>query len=322
MTGAGARAALEQGGRGRHGAARRLADFVALLKPKPMSVVILTALAGLVAAPLTAAMPERTIASAAAAMLAIALAGGGAAVLNMWFEHDLDARMARTANRPIPAGRVSPGEALAFAVLLIAAGLGVMASAAGPVATLMLALTAGFYGIVYTMWLKRATALNVVVGGGLASLLTPLTGWAAATGSVSLEALAVFAFLVPWTPPHVWSQALVREADYARAGVPMMPVVAGSARTRWMIAGFTVAHALLTLLPVWLGYTGAAWLAVALLGGAALSFEAFRLARMSDDETARRAAWKFYRHNSIYVVALLAALVSDRVWLSHMLPIH
>lgn len=307
MTGAGLRLAIG-GERGGQRPGRRGADFFALLKPRPMSVVVLTALAGLLAAG-----PERAgVLQGAGVMLAIALGGGGSAVLNMWFERDLDARMARTASRPIPAGRVAPGEALAFALVLIAAGLALMAAAAGPVATAMLALTVLFYGVVYTMWLKRATALNVVLGGGLASILTPLTGWAGASGTVSLEAVVLFAFMVPWTPPHVWSQALVRSADYASAGVPMMPVVAGPARTRRMIVGFTIAHALLALLPAVTGSAGLVWLAAAVIGGAVLTAEAVRLARLPEGDLSRTAAWTFYRHNSVYVVALLAALVAER----------
>lgn len=285
----------------------RVRDFIALMKPRPMSVVVFTALAGLLAAP-----GQLTLWQGLVAMACIAAGGGGSAVLNMWFERDLDARMARTASRPIPSGRISPQEALVFALLLIGTSLLVMWLAVNPMAAVMLAATILFYGVVYTMWLKRQTALNVVIGGGLASLLTPLTGWAAATGQVSWQALAVFAFLVPWTPPHVWSQALVRSADYAGAGVPMMPVVVGSARTRQLIAAFTAAHALLALLPAALGVTGGLWFAAALVGGAGLVWESLRLARMSDGPAAREVAWRFYRLNSLYVVALFVALVIER----------
>lgn len=309
MRGAGLKFGLQDRPGEAHSSAGRLADFVALLKPRPMSVVVLTALAGLIA-PRTF---QISLAEGVLALLSIALGGGGAAVLNMWFERDLDARMVRTAGRPIPAGRVSPGEALAFAVLLIAAGLLLMAWVAGPVAMAVLALTVAFYGVVYTMWLKRATALNVVIGGGAASILTPLTGWAAATGEIGLDALALFAFLVPWTPPHVWSQALVRSSDYANAGVPMMPVVAGATRTRRMIAGFTIVHAVLALLPFALSVTGYVWLAAAVVGGAVLTLKSVSLARIADGEPAQKAAWSFYRLNSIYVVALLAALALERL---------
>lgn len=285
----------------------RVMDFVALMKPRPMSVVVFTAIAGLLAAPV-----EISPLSALVAIICIALGGGGSAALNMWFERDLDARMARTASRPLPAGRVSPEEALVFAVLLVVASLAVMALVVSPMAAVMLALTILFYGIIYTMLLKRQTPLNVVIGGGLASLLTPLTGWASATGGVSWEAIALFVFLVPWTPPHVWSQALVRASDYAQAGVPMMPVVAGSVRTRWMSAGFTFAHAALALLPAAMGLTGPLWLAVALAGGAILVAGSVRLALVDDPKIERRLAWRFYRLNSLYVVALFAALILER----------
>jgi protoheme IX farnesyltransferase len=274
-----------------------------------MSVVVFTAIAGLIAAPCAISPMTAVI-----AICCIALGGGGSAALNMWYERDLDARMARTASRPLPAGRVTPDEALLFALLLICFSVAAMAWAVNPAAAVMLALTILFYGVVYTMWLKRLTALNVVIGGGLASLLTPLTGWVSASGSVSIEALALFAFLVPWTPPHVWSQALVRSSDYANAQVPMMPVVAGSARTRWLIVGFTVAHALLAFVPWAMGLTGLAWAVAAVLGGAVLVIEALRLASTRAAADERRLAWRFYRLNSIYVMALFAVLIIER-WL-------
>lgn len=316
MTGTGLRLEIGRDTGGPVRPAGRLADFVALVKPRPMSVVLFAALAGL-------AVPQTTqldAAHGALAMLAIALGGGGSAVLNMWYERDLDARMVRTAGRPIPAGRVTPAEALLFAVVLIVSGLVLMGALFGPFALAMLALTVAFYGVVYTMWLKRATPLNVVIGGGLASILTPLTGYAAATGGMSIEAVALFAFLVPWTPPHVWSQALVRSADYANAGVPMMPVAVGAAPTRWMILGFTVVHSLLALLPFLMGTTGHAWLAVAVLGGLVLTVEATVLAtRNTDDEgDVAKATWRFYRHNTVYVVALLTALIAERAFTNAM----
>ncbi|MCB1506118.1 MAG: heme o synthase [Hyphomicrobiaceae bacterium] len=287
---------------------RRIADFIALMKPRPMSVVTFTALAGLLAAPVT---PPLSLAAASLAMLCIALGGGGAAVLNMWFERDLDRQMARTLARPLPAGRVAPGEALLFALILIVGSVSAMAVWVNATAAAMLALTIFFYGVVYTMWLKRVTALNVVIGGGLASILTPLTGWVAATSSLSLDAIVLFAFMVPWTPPHVWSQALVRGAEYARAGVPMMPVVAGSRATRWMILGFTILHAGLALLPSALGLAGPWWLATATVGGLVLIALALQLARVADPVDERRLAWRYYRINSLYVVALFLVLILE-----------
>ena len=287
----------------------RIADFVALLKPRPMAVVLLTAIAGLLAAPVDPGLETRLM-----AILAIAAGGGGAAALNMWFERDIDARMARTARRPIPSGRVTANEALLFALVLIAGAMWLMAAAAGAVAATVLALTILFYGVVYTMWLKRATALNVVVGGGLASLLTPLSGWAAATKGINIEALSLFAFLVPWTPPHVWSQALVRASDYRSAGVPMMPVVAGVSRTCWLIFAFTVVHSMLALWPSLTGATGVLWTTIAAVGGAGLVVLAFRLAVTADAASTNARAWRLYRWNSVYVAALLAALVGERLF--------
>ena len=289
---------------------RRVLDFVALTKPRPMAVVIFSAIVGLIAAPGAMAPTAAVIAIAC-----IALGGGGSAVLNMWFERDLDRRMMRTAARPLPSGRITPDEALRFALVLIAGSVAVMAIAIGARAAVMLALTILFYGVVYTMWLKPRTPLNVVIGGGLASLLTPLTGWVAAGGALSLEVLVVFGFLVPWTAPHVWSQALVRAKDYANAGVPMMPVIAGSGRTRWLIAGFTAVHSVLALLPSLLGFAGLVWFALALTGGLGLSIAAIRLARADEDASpqgVRGMAWRFYRWNTVYVVALLSALIIER----------
>lgn len=285
----------------------RVGDFVQLMKPRPMAVVVFTALAGLIAAPNSVALDAGIV-----SMLCIALGGGGSAALNMWFERDIDARMVRTANRPIVAGRIAAGEALTFAMLAMMTSVVVMTVAVNPVAGLLLALTIMFYGVIYTMWLKRVTALNVVIGGGLASLLTPLTGYAAAAGEVTIEAVALFAFLVPWTAPHVWSQALVRASDYAQAGVPMMPVVAGSARTRQLIVAFTVCHAIMALLPFALGTTSMLWGAVAAIGGAVMVAKSVTLMRIADSAMERREAWTFYRMNSFYVVALLAALIVER----------
>mgnify|MGYP001766514313 CR=1 FL=1 len=309
MTEARSRSEIALSGGGPSARGGRVMDFVALMKPRPMSVVIFTAIAGLLAAPV-----ELSPLTALIAILCIALGGGGSAVLNMWFERDLDARMVRTAARPLPAGRVSPQEALVFGALLIVSSVTIMALVVSPMAAIMLVLTILFYGVIYTMWLKRQTPLNVVIGGGLASLLTPLTGWACATGNVSWEAIALFAFIVPWTPPHVWSQALVRAGDYANAEVPMMPVVAGSVRTRWMIVGFTLVHAVLALVPSAMGFTGAIWLSAALAGGAILIVEAVRLARADELPQEHRLAWRFYRLNSLYVVALFAAIIVERVF--------
>jgi len=288
-------------------ARRRVSDFLVLTKPRPMAVVLFTAIAGLVAA-------QSGIAATTAmlAIVCIALGGAGAAALNMWFERDIDARMERTVSRPLPSGRVSADEALLFAGLLILISIVTMALAAGAAGAVMLSLTIVFYAGVYTMWLKRRSALNAVIGGGIASLLTPLTGWAAASGGLSLEAIALFVFLVPWTPAHVWSQALVRERDYANAGVPMMPVVAGSQRTTRMIVWYTIAHSLAALVPVALGMTGWLWLAVALCGGAALTTMSMQLARGYSGADLHRQAWQFFRWNSIYVIALLLALVIER----------
>lgn len=287
--------------------ASRMRDYFALVKPRPMSIVLAAAAAGYLAAP-AALDPLHAV----LALTAIAAGGGGSAALNMWYERDLDRVMARTAGRPLVAGRIEPSHALVFALMLCLAGVTLMAGVAGAAAAGMLALTIAFYGVVYTMWLKRTSALNVVLGGGIASVLTPLTGWAAASGTVSLDALALFAFLLPWTPPHVWSQAIVRRADYARASVPMMPVVAGVAATTRLIGLFTLAHVAASLLPVAIGSAGAVYGAVAVIGGGLLTIEAVRLWRLEDGAALVRQAWRFYRRSILYVVVMLVTLVLER----------
>lgn len=290
----------------RDGLGARLRDYVALTKPRPMSIVLAAAAAGYLAAPALSSSRDGVL-----ALLAIGAGGGGAAALNMWYERDLDAGMTRTAGRPVAAGRIPPSHALVFALALIFGSVALMALAATATAAAMLALTISFYGVVYTMWLKRVTALNVLFGGGVASVLTPLTGWAAATGSVSFEALSLFAFLFAWTPPHVWSQALVRHADYARVGVPMMPVVAGSEATKKLIVLFTATHVLLSLWPVAIGAAGWLFGAVAVVAGGLLLIEAARLAGSADEALALSRAWTFYRRSIGYVIAMLVALAVD-----------
>lgn len=285
----------------------KLRDLVALMKPRPMSVVLAAGAVGFVAAPVAFDMTRAVL-----ALLAIALGGGGAAAFNMWYEHDLDARMVRTAGRPVASGRMAPSHALAFALLLVVSSVGLMAAAANLVAAAMLALTIAFYGGIYTMWLKRATSLNVLFGGGVASVLTPLTGWVAATGTLSQDAVLLFLFLVAWTPPHVWSQALVRQADYARAGVPMMPVVAGADTTRRLIVLFTATHVLLSLLPVANGAAGPLFGLVGVVAGGLLLLDAVMLAQGGDDAAAQQRAWAFYRRSIVYVVVMLGALVVEQ----------
>ena len=210
-------------------AAAGVGDYIALLKPRVMSLVVFTGLVGLVVAP-----GSINPVTAVIALVAIALGAGASGAINMWYDADIDAVMTRTANRPIPAGRVQRSEALAFGVVVALLSVMVMGSLVNWLAAALLALTISFYVFVYTMWLKRRTPQNIVIGGA-AGALPPVIGWAAVTGEVSLLPFMMFAIIFFWTPPHFWALALYRSGDYAKAGVPMLPVVRGDRETRRQI---------------------------------------------------------------------------------------
>src|ERR671910_1274990 len=203
-----------------------VSDFMALMKLRVMSLVVFTGLAGLLVAP-----GSLHPLLAAVAVLCIAVGAGAAGVINMWYDRDIDALMRRTRKRPIPAGRVAPDEALAFGVTLSLFSVMVMGVAVNWTAAALLALASAFYVFVYTVWLKRRTPQNIVIGGA-AGAFPPMIGWAAVTGGVSVEAMALFLIIFVWTPPHFWALALFRNEDYVRAGVPMLPVVAGERETK------------------------------------------------------------------------------------------
>src|SRR5580704_3404031 len=212
-----------------------LGDYVALLKPRVMSLVVFTGWVGRYLAP-----GHLHPVLAFTAVLCIAVAAGAAGAINMWYERDIDAVMERTRNRPLPAGRMAPGDALGFGVVLAVSSVLLMGLALNMVAALLLALTIAFYVFVYTIWLKRCTAQNIVIGGA-AGAFPPLVGWAAATGQVGVPALALFALIFFWTPPHFWALSLYRTGDYAKAGVPMLPVVAGAGETKKQMLLYTIA---------------------------------------------------------------------------------
>ncbi len=231
--------------------ASRVSDFVALLKPRVMTLVVFSGAVGLFVAP-GALHPLLAV----VAILCIAVGSGAAGAINMWYERDIDAVMARTSDRPLPAGRVAPGDALGFAIVLAVASVVLMAFATNVVAAGLLALAILFYVFVYTVWLKRRTPQNIVIGGA-AGAFPPMIGWAAVTGDVSLVSLALFAVIFLWTPPHFWALALYRSGDYARAGIPMMPVVAGRASTKRQILAYTLILVPVSLTPALLGRGGA-----------------------------------------------------------------
>jgi len=284
------------------GGAAALGDWLQLLKPRVMSLVVFTGLAGLVAAP-GALHPVL----AAVAVLCIAVGAGAAGAINMWYDRDIDAVMSRTAGRPIVTGRVAPAEALAFGVVLSLFSVMLMGVAVNWTAAALLGLANAFYVFVYTIWLKRRTPQNIVIGGA-AGAFPPMIGWAAVTGGVSLESVALFLIIFIWTPPHFWALALYRAGDYAKAGVPMLPVVAGSAATKRQILLYTLALLPLAPLPTLLGTTGYVYGAAALILGLAFVGLALRVLR----DPGERAARQTFGFSILYLFLLFALVILDR----------
>lgn len=281
-------------------------DFFALLKPRVMSLVILTALAGLLLAPVP---PHPLIAFAS--LLAIAVGAGASGALNMWYDADIDAVMTRTARRPIPAGRLDPETALAFGLVLSALSVFTLGYVANWLAAGLLAFTIFFYVAVYTMWLKRSTPLNIVIGGA-AGALPPMVGYAAATGEISLSSVVLFAIIFIWTPPHFWSLALLKCEDYGRAGVPMLPNVAGPDRTRLEILVYALVLAPIGVAPWLLGFASLAYGVVAIACGVALVALAAVVFREREGERARRAARRLFFFSILYLFLLFLVLVVER----------
>ena len=284
-------------------------DFVALLKPRVMSLVIFTALVGMVAAPGTL---HPLI--GAVALLCIAVGAGASGALNMWFDADIDARMARTAARPIPRGSVTPDEALAFGTVLSVISIMALGLFVNWVAASLLAFTIAFYVFIYTIWLKRRTPQNIVIGGA-AGAFPPMVGWAAVTGSVSIESAVLFAIIFMWTPPHFWALALYRARDYERVGVPMLPVVSGLAETRRQILIYSVLLALIAVTPWFIDLGGLAYLAVSALMGARFVWLALLVYRDrdSDDRAADQRAKALFVFSIYYLFALFAVLLIEHV---------
>jgi heme o synthase len=281
----------------------RLADFVSLTKPRVMSLAIFTALVGLAIAP---GRLDALLGSIA--ILAIAAGAGAAGALNMWYEADIDAAMPRTARRPIPRGRISRAEALVFGLVLAGGAVAVLALALNVVAAALLAFTIFFYVVVYTMWLKRQTPQNIVIGGA-AGALPPVIGWAAATGDIGLEPLVLFLIIFLWTPPHFWALSLNRADEYARANVPMLPVVAGKAVTKTQILIYSVLLLPISMLPWALGFAGTIYAVTAVASGAVFVALALRLRSSSSAE--RRDASRLFVFSIFYLFVLFAALLAD-----------
>ena len=281
----------------------RLADFIALMKPRVMALAVFTAMVGMIAAP-ARIDPLLSI----VAVLAIAAGAGASGVLNMWYDADIDAVMTRTAMRPIPRGKVSRFEALILGLLLGGFAVVVLALATNLTAAALLAGTILFYIVVYTAWLKRTTRQNIVIGGA-AGALPPVIGWAAATGEIGLEPLALFLIIFLWTPPHFWALALNRTDDYARAGVPMLPVVAGRTATTRQILIYSGLLVLASELPWVLGFAGTIYGVIAAICGALFLLLALQLNRSTGAD--RRAPHRLFVFSIFYLFALFAALLID-----------
>ena len=282
-----------------------VADYLALLKPRVMSLVIFTALVGLVIAPVHV-HPVLAFTS----ILCIAVGAGASGALNMWYESDIDALMSRTANRPIPRGRVTPPEALAFGMTLAFFSVMTLGILVNWIAGALLAFTIFFYVVIYTMALKRWTAQNIVIGGA-AGALPPVVAWAAATGSLSVEPLLLFLIIFFWTPPHFWALALFRSDDYARAGVPMLPVVAGPDATRLQILLYTIVLVAVAFAPWPLGYFDAVYGVTSLALGAGMLVFAVNVYRHRQGNEASRATRKLFAFSILYLFALFATLLVE-----------
>ena len=282
------------------GARQVLSDYVELTKPRVQSLLLLTTITTMYVA------GDPSLGLVALTCLGGSLSAGGAGAVNHWFDRDIDAQMARTANRPVPAGRISPNAALTFGIVLAALSF-LLLSTTVNVLSASLALC-GFLGyvLVYTVWLKRTTPQNIVIGGA-AGAVPPLVGWAAVTGHLDPTALYLFAIVFYWTPPHFWALSLLMKDEYERVGVPMMPVVHGEAETRRQILLYTCLLVVLTLLPVVFGFFGAIYAAVAIVLGGAFLFHAVRLQRSAD----RRAALRTYLFSLLYLALLFLAMVAD-----------
>jgi heme o synthase len=283
-------------------------DYVALLKPRIMSLVVLTALVGMLAAP---AGTHPVL--AALALLCIAVGAGASGALNMWWDADIDARMARTASRPIPRGRVTADEALTLGVVLSIFSVLTLGLVANWVAAGLLALTIGFYLFVYTMWLKRRTPQNIVIGGA-AGAFPPMVGWASMTGSVSVESIVLFLIIFMWTPPHFWALALYRCRDYERVGVPMLPVVSGLDETRRQILLYSILLAPLAVVPAFIGLGGWVYLVASVVLGVAFVALAVDVYRVRDGRAADASARRLFLFSILYLFLLFAVLLAEHVW--------
>ena len=284
-----------------------VADYIALLKPRVMSLVVFTAMVGYFMAPGT---PHPVLAFVS--ILCIAVGGGASGALNMWYESDIDALMTRTANRPIPRGRVTRPEAFTFGIILAFFSVMTLGALVNWLAGGLLAFTIFFYVVIYTIALKRYTVQNIVIGGA-AGALPPVVAWAAATGSLAVEPILLFAIIFFWTPPHFWALALFRNEDYTRAGVPMLPVVHGEDATRLQILLYSVVVTVLAVSPWPLGYFSAIYGASAIVLGAIFMYLAIQVYRLRTGKEATRATRRLFAFSIMYLFLLFAILLGEVV---------
>ncbi len=278
-------------------------DYFALLKPRVMTLVVFTGLAGIIVAP-----GNLHPFLAAVAVICIATGAGAAGAINMWYDRDIDAIMTRTRNRPIPAGRMIPGDALGFGVVLAVGSVAIMALSVNFMTALLLSMAISFYVFVYTIWLKRRTPQNIVIGGA-AGAFPPLIGWTAVSGTIGVESIALFALIFFWTPPHFWSLSLYRAGEYQRAGIPMLPVVAGPRETRKQILIYTLLLLPIGTVPYWLGIAGFIYFSTSVSFG--LVFVAAARAVWFDDGDS--SAKSMFGFSIIYLFTLFAVLIIDRM---------
>lgn len=283
-------------------------DFYALTKPGVISLVVFTGLCGLIAAPV-----RIHPVLAFTAVLCIAIGAGGSAALNQWWEADIDAEMKRTAKRPIPAGRMDRTNARDFGIALSVGAVLVMGLAVNWLAAAILGVSVVYYAVIYTIWLKPRTPQNIVIGGG-AGAFPPLIGWVAATGDITLMPVLLFAIIFMWTPPHFWALALFVKTDYAKVGIPMMPVVAGEASTRRQIVIYTVLLFLLTLVPWWIGATGPIYgISALVLSGIFVALSLPVGLRREGEDDPMKPEKRLFAFSILYLFALFTALVLDRL---------
>lgn len=284
----------------------RVQDYIALLKPRVMTLVVFSGVAGMVMAP---GMGDMHPFLALVAVFCIAVGAGASGAINMWYERDLDAKMQRTKNRPLPMGRMHSADALGFAVVLTILSVGLMGVAINWMAAGLLAFASFFYVFIYTIWLKPRTPQNIVIGGA-AGAFPPVIGWAAVTGDVAWPAVIMFMIIFMWTPPHFWALALVRNDDYRRANIPMLPVAAGASATKWQMLVYTLLMTPFVFAPSFMGMTGHVYTMGAAILHGLFTLSAWRVLRAQNYD---RAAWQMFGFSIFYLFAIFALMMADKV---------